>query len=226
MRPSFLASALFLGFLVQTTPSFAEDAAPTTAAPSLPTVHVAFKAGTSPPARVYVRGPSGYTLLCTAPCKADLAVGTELRIAYADHEDEPVDAVVSDDDGSHVRVDIRRGGRGALAGGIVMISLGGTSALTGLILALAGQGLDNDRLTTAGAIAGVAGVATFLGGMFLVVDRTWEPTVRQRPDAGRRADAKQDTAASDLAVMRRPRELADTSGLPTPTMPFVLRLAF
>jgi hypothetical protein len=137
------------------------------------------------PAQLWAKrgADANYSLVCAAPCKADIPAGTPLRIALTDHEDEPYDFTLSNDMGHEVEIVARRGGRGALAGGIVMTSLGGCGVLVGLVLTLISFADINDSqaLRTAGLVSlGIGGGVT-VGGITMITGRTYEPVVRQTP---------------------------------------------
>jgi hypothetical protein len=124
-----------------------------------------------------------YSLVCAAPCKADIPAGTSLRIALTDHEDEPYDFVLSNDMGREIEIVARRGGRGSLAGGIVMTSIGGLGTLVGLVLTLISFAdlQDTQALRTAGLISLGVGAGLTVGGITMITGRTYEPVVRQTP---------------------------------------------
>lgn len=131
-----------------------------------------------------------YSFVCAAPCKADIPGGTPLRATITDHEDEPYDFVLSNDLGKEVDIVARRGGRGTLAGGIVMTSIGGLTVVVGLILELIAlapsEFVDKSGFRTAGLIClGVGGGLT-VGGIAMITGRTYEPVVKQTPQENSR----------------------------------------
>ena len=136
-------------------------------------------------ARLFVRkSESEWALVCAAPCKADLWTGSQLRAVLGDHDDEPYDFVLANDAGSEVDIDARRGGRGALAGGIVMTSLGGLTFIVGVALAVVSTWsvvTNQASLRTAGIICMGLGGGTTAGGILLMTNRTWEPRIKQMP---------------------------------------------
>lgn len=134
-------------------------------------------------ARLFVRtGADQWALVCSAPCKADLPPGAQLRAVLEDHDDEPHDFVLTNDMGHEVDLEARRAGRGALAGGIVMTSLGGVTALVGIVLVAVGSALSSGSdLRTGGLVCLGIGVGTTIGGITLIANRTYEPNIRQKP---------------------------------------------
>jgi hypothetical protein len=124
-----------------------------------------------------------YRFVCSSPCKADIPGGMPLRATIEDHDEEPYDFVLSNDLGHEVQITARRGGRGALAGGIVMTSLGGITALVGIVLfAVSFADIRDDQaFRTAGLVCiGIGGGLT-VGGITMISGRTYEPVVRQTP---------------------------------------------
>lgn len=123
-----------------------------------------------------------YAFVCAAPCKADIPGGTPLRATITGHEDEPYDFVLSNDAGREIEIVARRGGRGALAGGIVMTSIGGLTALVGLVLtAISFADIrDEQAIRTAGLVTLGIGAGLTAGGVTMIVGRTYEPVVKQQ----------------------------------------------
>jgi hypothetical protein len=155
-------------------------------------------------------GDSEYSLVCAAPCKADIPAGMALRATITDHEDEPNDFVLSNAAGSEVDIIARRGGRGALAGGIVMTSIGGLTALVGVVLTLVSfsdvfGGNNRPQVRTVGLVCIGIGAGLTIGGVSMITGRTYEPFVKQVPyESGRWANVP----------------------LPKATQPFSLTLTF
>lgn len=136
-------------------------------------------------ARLFIRkSESEWALVCAAPCKADLWPGSQLRAVLGDHDDEPYDFVLSNGLGSDVEIEARRGGRGALAGGIVMTSLGGLTLIVGIVLTAVSTSSavsSQSSLRTAGVICMGLGGATTAGGIVMITGRTYEPRIKQMP---------------------------------------------
>jgi hypothetical protein len=160
---------------------------------------------------------SNYTLVCAAPCKADVPPGTPLRATITDHEDEPYDFTLTSDMGREVDIVARRGGRGALAGGIVMTSIGGITILLGIVftaLSFADSTfIDEGAWRTAGLICLGLGGGLTVGGIALISNRTYEPVVKQSTWADRRSGAE------------TPRSWASVP-LPSATTPLSLTVTF
>jgi hypothetical protein len=145
-------------------------------------------------ARLYQQVASDrWALVCSAPCKADLPPGTFLRATIGDGE-EPHDFTVSNDLGRDLDIEVRPASRGALAGGIVMSSIGGLVLLIGTALTAIGANnrVGADLLTPGLICLGIGGGLT-IGGIVLISNRSKEPRVRQLPrdldERGRRGDA-------------------------------------
>ncbi len=135
-------------------------------------------------ARLFVRkSESEWALVCAAPCKADLWPGSQLRAVLGDHDDEPYDFVLSNGLGDEVNIEARRGGRGALAGGIVMTSLGGLALVVGIVLTAVStlNTFNQSSFRTAGIISLGLGAGATAGGILMITGRTWEPRIKQMP---------------------------------------------
>jgi hypothetical protein len=224
------AKKLFATFLAivllaaQTRSAFAQDApaaATAPAAPGGPVVRANFRAGKLS-ATIY--DPASGRMLCATPCTVDVPVNSTLRVVLTGGEDEPHDFVVTGEHGSQVDIEIKRGGKGALAGGIVMVSIGGAGALVGLLFVLVSAALDSkyggdddeENFRVAGLVTLVAGVGLLAGGIVLMSNRTNEATTRQTgtPPYGSKLDIfRSDMAAAgarDPSMMAVPPQLGWT----------------
>lgn len=177
----------------------------TQSAPPATSVRVHFSTAKSAiPGRLWAkRGNDGeYSLVCTSPCIADIPVGTPLRVTLLEHDDEPYDFTLTSDRGWEIDLTARRGGRGAVAGGIAMVGVGGVTALVGLILtAISFADIpEQSAFRTAGFITlGVGGGLT-VGGIAVLSGRTWEPSVKQVPFTGPRAMVPLPIAATPFSL--------------------------
>ena len=176
------------------------------APPSTPdSVRVHFSAAKSAiPGRLWARkgNDAEYSLVCTSPCTADIPVGTPLRVTLLEHDDEPYDFTLTTERGRDIELMARRGGRGAVAGGIVMIGVGGVTALVGLLLTAISLAdiPEQSAFRTAGFITlGVGGGLT-VGGIAVLSGRTWEPSVKQIPYSGPRAMVPLPIAATPFSL--------------------------
>lgn len=161
------------------------QAVPVQAPPAQPVRVHFYTPGNKAQARLFVRrSESEWAFVCAAPCKADLWPASQLRAVLGDHDDEPYDFVLSNDMGREIEIEARRGGRGALAGGIVMTSLGGLTFIVGAVLAALSTSSvvgNQSALRTAGIVCMGLGGGTTAGGIVLITGRTWEPRIKQMP---------------------------------------------
>ena len=177
----------------------------TQSTPPTDSVRVHFSAAKSAiPGRLWARkgNDAEYSMVCTSPCIADIPVGTPLRVTLLEHDDEPYDFTLTTERGRDIELMARRGGRGAVAGGIVMIGVGGVTALVGLLLtALSLADIpEQSAFRTAGFITlGVGGGLT-VGGIAVLSGRTWEPSVKQIPYSGPRAMVPLPIAATPFSL--------------------------
>ena len=176
------------------------------ASPPSDSVRVQFSAAKSKiPGRLWARrgGGEAYSIVCTSPCTADIAVGTPLRVTLLEHDEEPYDFTLTSDRGRDIELIARRGGRGAVAGGIVMTAVGGVTALVGVILAAISLAdiPNQSSIRTAGFITlGIGGGLT-IGGIAVLSGRTWEPSVKQVPfQNGRAATLPLPVAATPFSL--------------------------
>jgi hypothetical protein len=149
-------------------------------------------------ARLYVQqGPDRWALACSSPCKVDLAPGALVRVTLGDDYDEPHDFSLQTEGGREIELEVRPASKGALAGGIVMTSLGGITMLVGLVLvAVAGSSstavTNKDGLRTAGGVCLALGGGLTIGGILLMVNRSHEPRVQQQSYDALRGSAEDD----------------------------------
>lgn len=157
----------------------------------------------SVPARLYVgRADGSYSFVCHAPCKADVVPGTPLRVTIGDSEvghDFPMSGTA----GNEVDLEVRPASKGPIAGGVVMISIGGVTTLVGMLLAAFGASDNRDELATAGYVCLAAGGALTFGGIMLIANRSKEPRIRTNEHApSGTAASRADLFAGDLASLR------------------------
>lgn len=204
---NFVAILVAVALLAaQLRPAFAQEPAPqpapqvvyTEVAPQGPPQVVRVNFRSKERATIYDRSTG--RLLCATPCTADVPVGAPLRVVLEGGEDEPHDFVVTGEHGAQADVEIKRGGRGALAGGIVMVSLGGVFVLTSLVLfAISAAAEDSTNQTireeaggfrTAGLVTLIIGGGLAAGGIVLLSNRSREATTRQKatPPYGSKAE--------------------------------------
>jgi hypothetical protein len=158
----------------------------------------------SVPAQLYVgRADGSYSFVCNAPCKADVVPGTPLRVAIGD-SDEAHDFAMSGTAGNEVDLEVRPASKGPIAGGAVMISIGGLTTLIGIVmLGIAASNNRDDGLDTAGFIClGVGGGLT-IGGIMMIANRSREPRIRTNEHSpGGTAASRSDVFSADLATLR------------------------
>lgn len=135
--------------------------------------------------------PDQYTLLCTseplrlrpggvrrpyrpwAPCVADVEANSQLRVTVDEHGH---DVVVPSNGGDALRIEVVPESRTSAAPGVVLISLGGATAVIGLLLAGFSSAISpgNDE-STAFLAAGALGGAVVAGGIVTLVTRDTVP---------------------------------------------------
>jgi hypothetical protein len=156
----------------------------------------------SVPARLFVgRADGSYSFVCQAPCKADVVPGTPLRVTIGDSEvghDFPMSATA----GNEVDLEVRPASKGPIAGGVVMISIGGVTAGLGVILTAVGGFSHNEETSTAGYVCLGIGGALTVGGIALIANRSREPRIRTNEHAPGTAASRADLFSGDIASLR------------------------
>jgi hypothetical protein len=197
-------------------PAFAQETATPTVVQSTGAIRVNFKSKLR--ATIYDRQTG--RLLCATPCTADVPPNAPLRVVLEGGEEEPHDFAVTGDGGGMVDVEIKRGGTGALVGGIILTATGGSVTLGGLVVVLIASVADNDRslfregadeIRTVGIVMLVAGVGMMVGGVVLLSGRSMEATTRQKPTPG--YGSRAEVLRSDMAAAGR----RDPITAPAPT---------
>lgn len=134
-------------------------------------------------ARLYIeQGTDRWALACTSPCGIDLSPGASLRVTYNDDVDNPHDFSLQTEGGREIQLLVKPASKGALAGGIVMISAGGVTALCGLIvLALSDLSRSSERgqVRLVGGVVTALGAGLVIGGIVLLANRSREPRTTQ-----------------------------------------------
>jgi hypothetical protein len=191
MKRVFSLILAFVFLAAATRPAFAQSAP---SPPPAGIVRVNFRSPKGP-ATIYDRANG--RLLCTTPCTADVPIGAPLRVTLEGGEDEPHDFAVTADSGSMANIEIKRGGTGALVGGIVMASIGGLLVITGLVFIGLAEALEDgsvfyedlsETYRTVGIVQLVAGIGVGVGGLVLLANRTNEATTKQKPSSASRTD--------------------------------------
>jgi hypothetical protein len=164
-------------------------------------------------ARLYVaKGEGNYALVCQAPCKADVVPGTPLRVTHGSDTgaDEGHDFNMAGNPGDDVDIEVRPPSKGALAGGIVLLSVGGVTALFGLLFVAIGSssGVRNrDDYKTGGWIATAIGAGLTVAGIVLLMNRSKEPRITENEHAPNKGEGlpitnKTDLFRSDVASLK------------------------
>lgn len=134
-------------------------------------------------ATLYIeQGTDRWALACTSPCGIDLRPGASLRVTYNDDVDNPHDFSLQTEGGREIQLQVKPASKGALAGGIIMISAGGVTALCGLIiLALSDLSSKRERgqVQVIGGVVTAIGAGLVIGGIVLLANRSREPRITQ-----------------------------------------------
>jgi hypothetical protein len=186
-------------------------------------------------ARLYVaKGDGNYALVCQAPCKADVVPGTPLRVTYGSEADEGHDFNMVGTPGDDVDIEVKPPSKGALAGGIVLVSIGGVTMLFGLLFVAIGSssGLrNNDDYKTGGWIATGIGAGLTVAGIVLLMNRSKEPRTTENEHSPNRSenkktfDNKTDLFRSDIATLKPADPWMGTAAPPV-IMPFNYAVSF
>jgi hypothetical protein len=153
-------------------------------------------------------GTGRWALVCAAPCDAPVPFGRQYRIAGDGIRPSRAFGIQAEP-GQHVVITVSAGSRGALAGGITLVSVGAVAILVGLSVVLAGalvscentdlftgacEGGSGTGLETAGAIISVAGVAILVGGIVLLASNARTSAVQTLGDLVPQAPPRPETA--------------------------------
>lgn len=172
-------------------------------------------------------GPdAAWTPVCDVPCTVILPTANEYQVTLGESEQHLFG--LSPDAGREVDLEVRPASKGQLAGGIVMTSLGGVTALVGVMLLALQSAMDSavssggssgsDEVGVAGWGCLGVGSAVAIGGIVLITSRSTEPRVNQSPYGARAAGNR---ALFEDAASNRRRELPAT-----PSAPFGVSFAF
>jgi hypothetical protein len=125
-------------------------------------VETEFVSATSMPWEVMVDQQS----MCTTPCR--LMLEHPHWITVRTRERQPLRLEVGQLGATPASVTAHDLGTGMYATGITFTTLGGMALVTGITLTAVGCSSDRNRICTAGLISGGAGIATTLGGVWLM----------------------------------------------------------
>lgn len=135
-------------------------------------------------ARLYIeQGTDRWALACTSPCGIDLRPGASLRVTYNDDVESPHDFSLQTEGGREIELLVKPASKGALAGGIIMVSLGGATALCGLLVLalsdLSRSSRDRSQAQVIGGVVTALGAGLVIGGIVLLANRSREPRITQ-----------------------------------------------
>lgn len=149
------------------------------------TVRVHFHAYKDASTRIYSESaPDRWVFVCSTPCDVDAPPGVRLRVVYDDVDEEPHDFTLDGNAGGRTDIEVRPASKGPLAGGIVMTSIGGLTALVGIVLVAVSSSSaltssDRSGFQVAGTVCLLAGGGLTLGGILLITNRSHEPRIKQ-----------------------------------------------
>jgi len=196
-------------------------------------------------ARLYIRAADGFTLVCAAPCTADIPQNSELRTTLNNNDEEPHTFTVPSDAGPEVDLEVKPASLAPVIGGIILMGSGGVFVLTGLLFVALGDVTDSnsdgissssyssssyqksqsDELKTTGYVCIVLGAAAAVGGLIWLTTRSHEPRINEAPHRShqRAVYGRAETVFGDMALAK-PRD--PTTAIGPAVTPFSYSFSF
>lgn len=150
-------------------------------------------------------------------------------MTYGSEADEGHDFTMVGNPGDDVDVEVRPPSKGALAGGIVLLSVGSVTALIGLLFVALGStsGVSNrEDYKTGGWVATGIGAGLTVAGIVLLMNRSKEPRITENEHAPNKSELPNNKAhlfRSDIASLKP----ADPWSSAAPAiMPFQYSISF
>lgn len=157
-------------------------------------------------ADVFVERRGQFESVCRAPCTFDAAPGERLRVDVYGSADELLTSTVRTDGASEQEIEVRRRGRGFLAGGLVAVGAGAISLALGMAIIRGADRTDlfqdlsaNRALGTVLLVLGGLSAAT---GAVLIVKRSTAPFL----------ETSRPTRIQALEDLRPARPIGETIG--------------